>query len=57
MAAKLAVDRLVEESEIAVVFGQFETNPDRPYMLWFQRPFLADDAALVSGRAKCANGG
>lgn len=54
--AKLAVDGQIEQHEIAMVLGQFQSNSDRPDMLWLQRAFLTDDATFVPGRAKCANG-
>jgi len=55
-AAQLAVDRHIEQREVAMVFSQFKSNTDCPDMFWLQRPFLANDAALVPGGAKCANG-
>ena len=42
--------------QVAMVFSQFKSNTDCPDMFWLQRPFLANDAALVPGGAKCANG-
>lgn len=54
--AKLAVDRNVEQLEVALVLGQFKSHPDRPNMLRFQRSLLTDDASLVPSWAKCANG-
>lgn len=55
-AAQRAVDSQVEECQVAMVLGQFKPNPDRPNMLRFQRPLLAQDAPLVPSRAKRANG-
>lgn len=39
-----------------MVLGEFKADPDRPDMLWLQWTLLANDAALVLGRAQRANG-
>lgn len=50
-APQFAVDGEVEQRQVADIGGDFEPDPDRPDMLWQQRSLLADDAALVPGRA------
>jgi len=39
-----------------MVLGKLKPDPDSPHMLGFQWALLTDDAALVSGGAKRANG-
>ena len=56
-APQFAVDRHVEEREIAVVLREFKPDTDRPDVFWLQRALLADDPALVPGRAAGPDGG
>ena len=56
-ATKLVVDCQVEQREIAMVLGKFESNPDRPDMFRFQRTFLADNTAFVPGRTSARMAG
>jgi hypothetical protein len=56
IAAQFAIDGHNEQSQIAIVFGQFQPDKDRPDMFGLQRPFLTNDATFFSSRAKCANG-
>ena len=46
-SAKLAINRHIEQSNIAQVVRQFETRTDRPDLFRKQWSFLADDPALV----------
>ena len=50
-AAQLAVDREVEEREIAGIARHLKADPDRPDLLRLERSLDADDAALVPGSA------
>ena len=47
-APELAVDREVEDSEIAQVPRKFETRSDGPNLLWLKRPLLADKTPALS---------
>lgn len=46
-AAQLAIDREIEQGEIAAMLFKLQSDPDGPDLLWFQRTFLTDEAALV----------
>lgn len=54
--AKFAVDSHVEQGKVAMVLSQLKPHADRPDMFGFEWSLLADDASLVPGGAKCANG-
>jgi len=54
-AAQLAVDRHIEQSQIAMVFSKFQPNTDRPNVLGLQWSLLTNDATLVPSRTKGAN--
>ena len=47
IAAQLAVNSDVEQSQIAQIAGQIQSGPDRRDLFGKQRPFLADDPPLV----------
>jgi hypothetical protein len=53
----MRVDGQVEERQITVIFSNFETHPDRPYMFGEQRLFLPNNAPFVPGGSTGANGG
>jgi uncharacterized protein YcgI (DUF1989 family) len=46
-AAKLAVDRKVEQSKIAFAALQLKPDPNCPNIFWLQRALLADQVTLV----------
>jgi hypothetical protein len=50
-AAQLAVDRQIEQRELALPIGQLEPNPNCPNVPEFERCFLPDELALVPGIA------
>jgi hypothetical protein len=57
-AAQLAVERHIEERELALAIAKFETNPNRPNVPEFERCLLPDQLALVPGIAAATyNGG
>jgi hypothetical protein len=45
--SQLAVDRHIEQSQIAHSTCQFESNADCPHVLWKQRSLLTDNATVV----------
>src|ERR1700704_2567685 len=47
-AAQLAVDREVEQGEIALATLKLKPDPDRPDLLRLERAFLADQATTCS---------
>ncbi len=55
-AAQLAVDRHIEQSQIAMAFSKFQPDTDRPDMFGLQWSLLTNDAPLIPRGAKCANG-
>jgi hypothetical protein len=46
-AAQLAVERQIEQRELALAIAQFEANPNRPNVPEFERCFLPDQLSLV----------
>lgn len=54
-AAQLAVDRHIEQSQIAIVFSKFQPDTDRPDMFGLQWSLLTNNAPLIPRGAKCAN--
>ena len=48
-AAQLAVDREVEQGEVALSPLKLKPDPDRPDLLRLERAFLANQATLVPG--------
>jgi hypothetical protein len=49
-APQLAVDRHIEQREVAIVVGHLKPDANLPDMFRKQRTFLAYDAAFVPGR-------
>ena len=47
--SELAVDRKVEQGEVAFAVLQLKPGPNGPYILRFKRALLADHTALVPG--------
>jgi len=56
-AAQFAIDRHIEQSQIAMVLGQLQLLPDRPDVFGLEWPLLANDPAIVPDWMQCANGG
>ena len=54
--SKLAVDRSVEQREVANVLSDLETHAYGPNVFGLQRSFLANDPALIPGGLLWANG-
>ena len=50
-APEFAVDREVEQSEVAGSALHLEPDPDRPHVLWLQRALLPNKALFVPGIA------
>jgi hypothetical protein len=50
-AAQLAVDRQIEQRELALAIARLEANPYRPNLPEFERRFLPDQLSLVPGIA------
>jgi len=46
-APQLTVDGEIEQSKVAPALFKLEADADRPDLLWLQRAFLANDAALI----------
>lgn len=55
-SSQLAVDREIEERKHAGPLSDLEADPDRLYMLWFERTLLTNDAAFVPSGAAGADG-
>jgi hypothetical protein len=55
--AQFAVGGHIEQREASRVASHLETDPDGPEVPRQERPFLADDAALVPGDAGGTKGG
>src|SRR5882762_11103063 len=54
--SKLAIDCKVEQREFASPFAELQSNPDGPYVLEFERGFLADELPLVPRLATIRGG-
>ena len=50
-AAQFAVERQIEQRELALAITQLKANPNRPNVPEFERCFLPDQLALVPGLA------
>ena len=48
-AAKFAVDRQIEQRQLALAIGHLQTNANRPDIAKLKRCLLPDQLALVSG--------
>ena len=46
-AAQFAVDRQIEQGELALTLTEFEAHPDGPNIFELERGFLSDQLALV----------
>jgi hypothetical protein len=54
--AQFAINGHIEQSQIAMVLGQFQPDMDRPDMFGLQWSLLTNDAPLIPRGATCANG-
>jgi hypothetical protein len=54
-ATQLAVDREVEQGEVALPTLKLKPDPDCPHLLRLERVLLADQATLVPGRPRKAH--
>jgi hypothetical protein len=54
-AAQLAIDREIEQGEVAAMVFELESDSDRPDLLWLKRALLADEPPLVPGYLRKTN--